>query len=440
MRIFKKIIVKILSAALAVIAGIGWILGLAGKILGAVLQGIGRVLFGIALPVYGLILSVKRILLKFYAPLEQRTRLLHLFTRRYFFHFTFIGIALMVVTTNLNAYEVKRDELTYSNVFTGLAQGDEYGDIEEVRPPETPQVKRYFSGAALDPGLALNPNAGEAELTPGTITGGNALVKPIRLPSGESLASVTGAPRTEIVTYTVQEGDTISGVAVRFGVSVNTILWENNLTAYSIIRPGQTLTILPTSGVRHQVAKNDTLGKIASKYSVTTEAIINANKLASADDLQIGEKLIIPNGAKPRPVPTYALRRPASTSTQVVTAGQMAWPATCQRITQYYGWRHTGLDVACASGTNIYAAESGRVIKAQGGWNGGYGIMIVVQHENGSQTLYGHLSKLYVQVGDEVTKGQTIAGMGSTGRSTGPHVHFEVRVGGFRKNPLSYLR
>ena len=440
MRIFKKIIVNVLSAALKVIAGIGWVLRPIGKMLGAVLQSVGRALFGIALPVYGLILSVKRIFLKFYAPLEQRTRLLHLFTRRYFFHFTFIGIALTVVATNLNAYEVKRDELTYSNVFTGLAQGDEYGDIEEVRPPEAPQVKRYFSSTALDPSLARNPNAGETDLTPGTITGGNALVKPIRLPSGESLATVTGAPRAGIITYTVQDGDTISGVAVRFGVSVNTILWENNLTAYGIIRPGQTLTILPVSGVRHQVIRGDTLGKIANKYGVEPAAITETNKLASADDLQIGEKLIIPNGKKPRPIPTYTLRRPTSASPQVATTGQMVWPATCQRITQYFGWRHTGLDIACAFGTNIYAAESGRIIKAQGGYNGGYGIMIVIQHENGSQTLYGHLSKLHVQVGDEVIKGQTIAGLGSTGRSTGPHIHFEVRAGGFRKNPLTYLR
>lgn len=411
-----------------------------GRQLGRGLGRLGRLVFMLALPLFGLLVSIKRTVLKLWAPLEQRSRILHLFTRRYVFHLTFVGLAMTVVTTNLNAYEVKRDELTYTNVFTGLAhQEDEFGTIEEIQPSTTPAAQRYQEVAVLGLGGQIPPGSEAAETLPSTI-GSGALVKPIRLPSGLSVADLpAGVPRTDMVTYTVQDGDTISGIASRFGISINSILWENNLAAYSIIRPGQTLSILPVSGVRHKVVKGENLSKIAAKYGVETGAIISANKLASADDLKIGELILIPGGNKPRPAPTYALRRPAAAPAPAGTGG-LVWPAGCRRITQYFGWRHTGVDIACSYGSAVYAADAGRVIKAQGGWNGGYGIIIVVQHANGNQTLYGHNSKIYVQVGEEITRGQTIAAIGSTGRSTGPHLHFEIRVGGYRKNPFSYLR
>lgn len=435
--ILPKIVVKILATSLKVAVGIFPPMGRAA---GKMLAPVGRILFLLALPLFGALVSAKRFITKLVGNPEGQSWILRLFTRRYVLHLTFIVLALTVVATNLNAYEIKRDELAYSNVFASLAFSDELAAIEEIEASGTPSTRRYVGTSALEPNRFAALGEPEQELDPSTIAGGSAVVKPIRLPSGVAVARLpAGIPRTDVVAYTVQIGDTISGIADAFGISANTILWENNLTAYTIIRPGQTLTILPISGIRHKVAKGENLGKIAAKYGVDTAAIVAANKLASADDLQIGEPLLIPGGKKPRPVPTYALRRP-SAAPAPAGAGRLLWPATCRRITQYFGWRHTGIDIACPYGSSVYAAETGQVIKAQGGWNGGYGIMVVLQHADGTQTVYGHNSKLFVSVGDEVTRGQTIAAMGSTGRSTGPHVHFEIRAGGYRKNPFSYLR
>ncbi|MDO8559494.1 MAG: peptidoglycan DD-metalloendopeptidase family protein [bacterium] len=440
--LLRKILVKLLATTMRVAVAVLKLFSPVSRLAGVLLRAVGRAVFALLLPLFGALLALKRGLLKFYAPLEQRSRILHLFTRRYVFHVTFIGIALTVVTANLNAYEVKRDEFTYANVFTGLSRDTTYDELEEVRPPLSPVVKHYYSPAAVSPIARLDTAAADQELSPATTMGGSAVVKPLRLPTGGTAAEdlAPGAPRSDIMVYTVQDGDTISGVAVRFGISINTILWENGLTAYSIIRPGQKLTILPISGLRHKVARGETVGKIATRYSVDADAIISANKLASANDLQVGELLLVPGGAKPRPTPTYALQRPGASTPTITGSGKMGWPASCRRITQYFGWRHTGVDIACSNGTAVYAADDGRVIKAQGGWNGGYGIMVVLQHPDGSQTLYGHNSKLYVQVGDEVARGQAIAAIGSTGRSTGPHLHFEVRAGGYRRNPFSYLK
>ena len=433
---FPKILVTLLATSLKVAVAVCTAIG---RQLGRAIAPAGRLLFALALPVFGGLVSVKRLVIRLMTPPVKHSRIVHLFTRRYVFHLTFVGLAVTVVATNLNAYEVKRDELAYSNIFASLAANDELAEIEAVEPPPTPAVKRYYGATALEPSPRIVPGAPEQELEPGTIAGGSAVVKPIRLSSGVTVAELpAGIPRSDVITYDVQEGDTISGIAAKFGISINTVLWENNLTPYAIIRPGQALTILPISGVRHKVVRGENLSKIAAAYGVETADIIAANRLASADDLQIGEPLLIPGGKKPRPAPSYALRRPNAPAP--AGGGRLSWPATCRRITQYFSWRHTGIDIACSYGSTVYAAEAGRVIKAQGGWNGGYGIMVVVQHADGTQTVYGHNSKLFVQIGEDVARGQTIASLGSTGRSTGPHLHFEVRSGGYRKNPFSYLR
>lgn len=258
------------------------------------------------------------------------------------------------------------------------------------------------------------------------------------------------AARQEIIYYTVQNGDTISTIARRFGLTVNTILWANNLTAFSLIRPGDRLTILPYSGVLYTVKKGDTLAKISQKYDIELEKILSCNKLGSS--LLVGQKIVIP-GAK-KITETAAVRRPASTNyTGIsvikdlikkpgakVSGNKMAWPTVGARITQYFSWRHNGVDIANKVGTPIYAADSGIVITAQGGYNGGYGNTIVIDHGGGKKTRYGHASKLFVKVGDEVEKGENIAAMGSTGRSTGSHLHFEVLINGARYNPLNYIR
>jgi len=255
--------------------------------------------------------------------------------------------------------------------------------------------------------------------------------------------------RTEIEKYVVQAGDTVSSIARYFGISINTILWANNLTAYSLIRPGDSLTILPYSGILYTVKSGDTLSRIASLYSVEVDKIASVNSLGN--NLKAGQKIILPGASRPTPAPVVAKTTTSYTGISAIrdliqapaaktTGDKMAWPTVGSRITQYFSWRHTGVDIANKIGTPLYAADDGVVEIAAGGYNGGYGNTILINHGGGIKTRYGHASKLFVEVGDQVKKGDNIAAMGSTGRSTGSHLHFEVLVNGVRKNPLNYIR
>lgn len=258
--------------------------------------------------------------------------------------------------------------------------------------------------------------------------------------------------RTEIVLYTVQKGDAVSTIAQRFGLTVNTILWANNLGAYSLIRPGDVLTILPESGILHTVKSGDTISKIAKLYDVEEEKILASNQLASV--LKIGDQLMVPGGRKitvaaaPKPVaaPTNTtglgiirdLVKAPDAPAAVSSDGKMAWPTEGNRITQYFSWRHTGLDIANKTGTPLYAAEAGTVEFA--GWGNGYGYNVLIDHGGGKKTRYAHASKMFVKAGDTVSRGENIAAMGSTGWSTGPHLHFEVIINGAKQNPLNYIK
>ena len=253
--------------------------------------------------------------------------------------------------------------------------------------------------------------------------------------------------RNKIIEYAVQSGDTVSSIASNFGLNVNTILWENNLSSNSLIKPGAKLTILPTNGIRHTVAKNENIGKIATKYGVTAEIIIDGNDMEEGESLKIGQKLFIPGGKKIVENTTIVNRTYAGTTiTQntnsnqkpAYTGGKLLWPTVGARITQYYSWSHKGLDIANKTGTPLYAAEDGTVERS--GWSNGYGYNVIINHGGGLKTLYGHASKLYVKAGDTVSRGEVIAAMGSTGWSTGPHIHFEVRVNGVQQNPLNYIK
>ncbi len=276
------------------------------------------------------------------------------------------------------------------------------------------------------------------------------IFKPQLINSGDTANNDGATTRTEITYYTVQSGDTISSIARRFGLTANTLLWANDLSAYSLLHLGDSLTILPYSGVLYTVKKGDTLAKIALTYDVELEKILSCNSLGNS--LSIGQKIVVP-GAK-KISENIAIKKPASTNytgvsiikdlvknpSVKVSGNKMTWPTVGTRITQYFSWRHNGVDIANKIGTPIYAADSGTVIISQGGYNGGYGNTIVIDHGGGIKTRYGHASKLFVKVGDQVDKGENIAAMGSTGRSTGPHLHFEVLINGVRYNPLNYIR
>lgn len=259
------------------------------------------------------------------------------------------------------------------------------------------------------------------------------------------------ASRSEIIYYTVQQGDTISSISKKFGISVNTILWSNNLTAFSLIRIGDKLSILPVSGVTYTVKSGDTVGKIARTFGIDEDKIFQYNNIKSANGLVIGQNIIVPGGSKIKAAPTIARTSSSKANNAVAvieklvnpkkapaSSGAMAWPTNGHRITQYYSWRHTGLDIANKIGTPLYAVESGTVEFS--GWSNGYGNNVVINHGGGKKTRYAHASKLYVKVGESVERGEQIAAMGSTGWSTGSHIHFEVIVNGVKYNPLSYIK
>ena len=258
--------------------------------------------------------------------------------------------------------------------------------------------------------------------------------------------------RPEIIYYTVANGDTISSIANKFQISVNTILWSNNLTAFSLIRPGDNLTILPVSGTVYTVKSGDTVGRVALKFGVEESSIFQYNNIKNANGLVIGKTIIIPGGKKISDI-VVVVKSPVvikvSNAVAVIeklinpkkatpSGSSMLWPTEGHTITQYFSWRHTGLDIANRVGTPLYASEDGTVEFS--GWSNGYGNNVVINHGGGKKTRYAHASKLFVKVGEKVDRGEQIAAMGSTGNSTGPHVHFEVMLNGVKYNPLSYIR
>ncbi len=255
----------------------------------------------------------------------------------------------------------------------------------------------------------------------------------------------TNRVRDKVLEYQVQSGDTISGIADKFAISLDTMLWENDLGKNEAIKPGQTLRIMPVTGVLHKVGRGETIYSIAKKYNAEPQAIVDFPFNTFADDetfaLSVGQDLVVPDGQKPNVIPVNPLSNVAQRTPNagaVSGTGNFAWPMTGV-ITQRFSWYHGGMDIAAPLGTPILAADAGKVIVA--GWpdNSGYGNRVMIDHGNGYVTLYGHMSKIYVVAGQTVKRGDQLGTEGSTGRSTGPHLHFEIRRPN-AVNPLDYLR
>lgn len=245
-----------------------------------------------------------------------------------------------------------------------------------------------------------------------------------------------------VITYIVQKGDTLSEIAEKFDVSSNTIKWENDLGKTLSI--GKELRILPVTGVQHSIKKGDTLSKIASSYDVDIEDITVFNDIDESS-LAIGEKIIIPNGVKKSPLRTTKTQAKSSTrsksSSTPSDTGYYIRPTTGP-TTSLFGARsgryHYGIDFGAPTGTPIVASAAGTVIATSCG--SGYGKCLKIQHDNGTQTLYAHASKLHVNTGTNVAQGQLVAAVGSTGRSTGPHLHFEIIRSNGTKMNTNFLR
>jgi murein DD-endopeptidase MepM/ murein hydrolase activator NlpD len=244
----------------------------------------------------------------------------------------------------------------------------------------------------------------------------------------------------QIRIYTVENGDTLSGIAELFDVSINTIRWENKISGQTI-SVGQKLNILPVTGVKHKVVKGDTVSKIAIKYDAESEDILIFNDIQSGDGLKQGDIIFVPNGII-KPVVVVKSTKTSSVGSSVSSntkapSGYYIRPAT-GIITSPYGSRkggfHYGVDIGNKRGTTVVAAASGVVTKVVSGCaegktscGGRYGNYVVVDHPNGTSTMYAHLNSVSVSVGASVSQGQKIGTLGNTGRSTGPHLHFEVR-------------
>jgi murein DD-endopeptidase MepM/ murein hydrolase activator NlpD len=257
---------------------------------------------------------------------------------------------------------------------------------------------------------------------------------------------VSDLPKGETTEYRVVEGDTVSSIAVKFGVTIDTIMWENNLKSVDAIKPKQILKILPVTGVKYKVKRGETIYSIAKAHQVDAQNIIDYPFNTFSNDetfsLSAGQELIIPDGIKPKEVvlDTRYVARTVAPIPGVVGEGSFMWP-TSGVISQRYSWYHRAVDIANHSNPTVVAAQGGTVTSA--GWNGGgYGNYVVINHGNGYSTLYAHMlnNSVVVQAGQVVKQGQKLGIMGSTGRSTGTHLHFEVKGPNGNMDPLSALR
>lgn len=312
--------------------------------------------------------------------------------------------------------------------FFGLFAVAQYSETELASSEDqNSQTLPLLQGALnLDP----NPSRGGGDVL---IADDQALIAEATPFSTVSHDKVAPAAPDQISLYLVEEGDTLSQVAEMFNVSVNTIVWANELSSNKDIHPGQTLLILPVSGIQHTIAKGDTLKSIAKEYSggaedidALVEEILEYNGLTADSALAVGDIITIPGGEMEADMPENANYTTVVSSGPSVS-GYFVHPLPGSIKTQHlHGYN--GLDFGAPIGTPIRAAAGGRVLVSRvGGWNGGYGSYVVIDHPNGTQTLYAHNSRNAVWQGQTVVQGQVIGYVGNTGRSTGPHLHFEVR-------------
>lgn len=308
----------------------------------------------------------------------------------------------------------------HAGVFTSI-----FGVLqEEVPEVAIVEAQNAQNVALLSSSLSIDPFASRG--------GGDIIVEDGALvPDGDFRKELeykrTPTNGGEISVYVVREGDALSQIAEMFEVTTNTILWANDISSATAIQPGDTLVILPIVGVQHTVKDGDTISTIAKKYDGDADEILAYNQVLSADELSIGDTLVIPGGEVNAPAPKrIAAAIPTSVSGNGGGASFSHPLPGAIRTQGIHGYN--AVDLATGYGTPIRAAAAGEVIVSKGsGWNGGYGAYVVIRHGNGTQTLYAHNSSNAVAVGQYVAQGQTIGYVGNSGRSTGAHLHFEVR-------------
>ena len=314
-----------------------------------------------------------------------------------------------------------------------------------------PADAMFAESAAADTQLARrNPiaevgSALQRAVLPFTRNTNEAAVASPSIQGAEQEPVVAAAPSRidRIQIYKVLPADNLQKIAGRYDLRPETILWANPKLESNpdLLWPGQELIIPPVDGVMHVVRAGDTLSTLAVKYKVTVNEIVgyHLNNLESANSpINSGKQLIIPNGTKPYVARQVAMYRGPVPASAVRGSGNFAWPVS-GHITQQFWHGHRAIDVGARGGSPIVAADSGYVIKASHGWNGGYGSMVMVDHGNGFVSLYAHMNMVYVRQGENVAKGEQLGTVGNTGRSTGPHLHFEIRQQGAARNPFYFL-
>lgn len=360
--------------------------------------------------------------------------------RRRFLRTAYVTAAMLVVVFLSNA---TAEASLVTSVFSWFSGGQ--ASAELAAATNTPNLQTID---LLQAASNINPNPeNRAEVAP---IDGSVLVPDI---AATNDSSSTELLNTQISTYTVRDGDTISSVAKMFNVSVNTVRWSNDLNGRSTLKAGQDLIILPISGITYTIKKSDTIQSIAKKYGADISDILNYNDLTLSSKLDVGTTLIIPDAELSSAEITAAQpQRPAPSKGPIKNAPfeplldpVWNWP-TCNGCfirpvdggyvsQKLHG--HNAIDIASPVGTPIHAMADGTVIISRtGGWNGGYGTFVVLSHNVGgmsTQTLYAHMSRTAVTAGQHVYQGQTIGYIGLTGLTTGPHVHFEIRGA---KNPF----
>lgn len=359
--------------------------------------------------------------------------------KEYVAHGVVLAIVGAVVSANLFTTSADRGSLLFAL----------FREAEIEEGPLSPGSGK--TGSARGALLGLIPAAAAGGVSEGDIEfelantlGGNALVATVSPETAEASA----ASRRGVTAYTVREEDTVASIAARFGISTNTVLWANGIREDDVIRSGDVLVILPVSGVLHAVVSGDDVTSIAATYDAKVEEVIARNGLDSSGAIRVGQKLVVPDGQISAPPRRLAYHReetgpeeappPATPPPAPAVSGPgFLWPTASRTISQYFGWRHTGFDNTAPHGSAVYAAKAGQVAFA--GWLGGYGRLIILDHGKGNRTYYAHLSSSLVKPGETVERGNVIGRVGCTGRCTGSHVHFEVRVGDRPVNPLRYF-
>jgi len=420
--------------------------------LGAVLKGLGKILifllrplrwlgrlfwFAWLRPLYRLYRLFKSKFNRIITPAKNRWAffLLH----RHAVTVIIAVVAGLITINNVQAQSSDPATFGRNSLYAKLFATNESEDLEITEGPA--QLINLS-----DQKLALTPSQNSDIRATATDSSGETINPEQQLALGIGGGNIE-KENEEVRYYIVEGGDTLSGIAQRFGISTQTVLSANNLNENDLIKPGQKLTILPVDGVTHTIKAGDTVEKIAQKYKADKDKILAFNRLASNEALNAGEELIIPGGtvepvARPQPQPQTSISRQFAIfnvppPARAVSGARLQWPTPGRKINQYFRYGHTGIDIDGTYASPIYAADSG-VVESVVYARYGYGFHIIINHGGGRETLYGHASKIFVRAGQSVKRGQSIGMVGSTGRSTGTHLHFEVIQNGAKRNPLSY--